>query len=825
MELNAYQREALERFGRWVEALDVARAQSDKMVSALGDAGDDTVMQEAANYPKKAWEAMVGREDVADAHHAGRRDGAGRPIPHACFKIPTGGGKTLVAAAALERLRVKTGLVLWVVPTRKIHEQTRAALRRMDNPVRQRLDRGSGDRVKCMDKEDPFNMDDVKQSLCVMPLTLGAVNRSGKNKDFLLMNQDSGLYQSFFPDSDDAASNAVLLEEHPELERHPDGQVIHSLSNVFRMLRPIVILDEAHRAYGRRGQEYAGMISSLSPRMVVEMSATPNNTISNILVNVSGSDLREEEMIKMPVNLRIQTDPDWKGLLGAAKAHLERLEDDAESLYSATERYIRPIALVRVERTGKDKRDGRFVHSEDARDYLTGKLGVPSDQIAVQTSDQKELDGIKLMSETVPIRWIITQSALMEGWDCSFAYVLVMLDNLKADTSVTQLLGRVLRQPEARLTGTASLDECYVYCHSPDTGAAVASVKGGLEEIGMADMKRMVETSGPAADEVRIRKRPNRDSEALLPLVLHRDGDGWTEIDYGRHVLSEVDFAAVGAPDPSGFSPDPQGWHELSVLADGSRLPGSRFEAHADRTADVADFALPLSETVPNVWQAARISQEFVKKLLRSGKTRADIYNGLPYLVKVLGDYVRQAVDSQAEAVFREKVGRGDIRFDLEIEDRNYRIGTYDVVRGNLLQRDGGGEVQKTLFEPVFEDEFDNDLEMGFAVYLDAKEAVRWWHRVATGGSDAYHLRGWRDVRVHPDFIVMANGAGDRLRLGIYDTKGEHLSGNPDTIYKEDLLKVLEGAFNYGTVTVRGSRMRGEFRLVRENRFEEILAD
>ena len=32
-----------------------------------------------------------------------RTGDAERPIPHVCFKIPTGGGKTLLAAAALEK--------------------------------------------------------------------------------------------------------------------------------------------------------------------------------------------------------------------------------------------------------------------------------------------------------------------------------------------------------------------------------------------------------------------------------------------------------------------------------------------------------------------------------------------------------------------------------------------------------------------------------------------------------------------------------------------------------------------------------------------------
>ena len=112
----------------------------------------------------------------------------------------------------------------------------------------------------------------------------------------------------------------------------------------------------------------------------------------------------------------------------------------------------------------------------------------------------------------------------------------------------------------------------------------------------------------------------------------------------------------------------------------------------------------------------------------------------------MLVDHVMQAVDRQAEVVFREKLGRGDIRFDLEIEDKRYWVGTYDVVEDKLLQRGGGETVQKTLFEPVFEGKFANTLETGFAVYLDTKEAVMWWHRVEAGGSNVYALQGWRGL-------------------------------------------------------------------------------
>jgi type III restriction enzyme len=50
------------------------------------------------------------------------------------------------------------------------------------------------------------------------------------------------------------------------------------------------------------------------------------------------------------------------------------------------------------------------------------------------------------------------------------------------------MIGRVLRQPEAKLTGTPSLNECYVFTFDQEVQAAVDSVRRGLEEEGMGDL-------------------------------------------------------------------------------------------------------------------------------------------------------------------------------------------------------------------------------------------------------------------------------------------------------------------------------------------------
>ena len=47
-----------------------------------------------------------------------------------------------------------------------------------------------------------------------------------------------------------------------------------------------------------RGAEFVRSVSRLDPRMVIELSATPNRGISNLLVDIGGVELKAEEMIQ-----------------------------------------------------------------------------------------------------------------------------------------------------------------------------------------------------------------------------------------------------------------------------------------------------------------------------------------------------------------------------------------------------------------------------------------------------------------------------------------------------------------------------------------------
>ena len=360
MEPKEYQKAALDAFTRWRNALDAAQVQSEADIAALRQVRPDiAIPDDLRNYPKTAWQQLAQAGAVADEKtpYVDRTDDAGRPIPHVCFKVPTGGGKTLLAAASLQRLHRQTGLTLWIVPTRAIYQQTSIALRNREHPYRQMLEMASGGRVKLLEKDDRFTRDDIANYLCVMLLMLPATNRQ-RGREFLRMFRDSGRYPTLFPDSDDLLGDARLLQNYPDLERtSDDGPVKHSLFNVFKMLRPVVILDEAHKAYGARSQqaneEFARAINRLDPSMVIELSATPNRGISNLLVDITGVELKNEEMIKLPVQVASFTNTDWHYTLAQAHDELERLAAEGQSLQMSGGRYIRPIAVVRVSAPAK----------------------------------------------------------------------------------------------------------------------------------------------------------------------------------------------------------------------------------------------------------------------------------------------------------------------------------------------------------------------------------------------------------------------------------------------------------------------------------------
>lgn len=122
-------------------------------------------------------------------------------------------------------------------------------------------------------------------------------------------------------------------------------------------------------------------------------------------------------------------------------------------------------------------------------EILIEEFKIDEKQIAVQTGDKKELDGVDLFSPDCPIRYIITVDALKEGWDCSFAYVLSVVSNMQSATAIEQLIGRVLRMPYIEEKEKKELERSYVYVASSSFEDVAQNIGKTLVDSGFEEME------------------------------------------------------------------------------------------------------------------------------------------------------------------------------------------------------------------------------------------------------------------------------------------------------------------------------------------------
>jgi type III restriction enzyme len=780
------------------------------------------------DFVKEAWQALKDAGKLpasrAEIPFSPRMDGCGRPVPNAVLKVPTGGGKTWLAVSGVSRIMGRylgrnTGFVLWIVPNEAIYSQTLKHLKDRQHPYRLALDRAAAGRVQIMEKSDRLDARDVESNLCVMLLMLQSANR--ETQDSLKMFQDRGDVHGFFPPEGEQEAHQAAIERTPNLSAYTGllPMVKDSLGNALRVIRPVVVLDEGHRAISDLAFR---TLYGFNPCFVLELTATPQDVqprggrnpregrYANVLVEVTGRELDREGMIKMPLNLDPRQETDWKVTLNAALTRLNALDADARRLRADTGRYVRPIMLVQVERTGADQRESGYIHADDVKDWLL-TAGFDQAEIAIKTAQRNDLNAPEnqdLLSPVNRVRAIITRQALQEGWDCPFAYVLCSLAASSNLNAMTQLIGRILRQPEALKTGVASLDECHVITHHADTAAVVEAVKGGLEQDGLGDLVLQVvapDAAGDAKAARKIKRRPAfARTEIYLPKVMIADNGEVRELDYETDVLSAIEWRGFDPKEIAARIPDnaQAAVNQLQRIT----LSGSDDALFVSETVagnsellvfDPAYATRMISDIVPNPF----VAREIVGALIGRLKARGFDGGKLGALASLIVEELRKGLDAaraaQAESLFKAEVTTGRIQFRLRLDGRNWRmpftVETMEPEGARQLVNKNGGALEKSLFSPVYENELNPD-ERDVAVYLDGEKALTWWHRNVA--RTQYGIQGWRKAKIYPDFIFAVRHNGETAKITVLETKGDQLD-NLDTAYKRDVLDFLSGHFRW----------------------------
>ena len=490
-------------------------------------------------------------------------------VPHVCYKVPTGGGKTFLACASVKPIfealpPTRKQAVVWLVPSDSILTQTLAALKNPSHPYRQKLNTDFGGRVEVYSKEEllagqNFSPSTVAEQLSVMVLSYDSFRT--RTKDGRKAYQANGNLASF--------ATAFGAPEQP-IENADET----ALFQVINQLNPVVIVDESHHATSSLSLE---MLTNFNPAFILDLTATPKRQ-ANVISYVDALSLKNESMVKLPVIAYNRSSQ--KDVVTDAIDLRRSLEVAATQQYENGGAYIRPIVLFQAQpKTSEDA-----TSFERLRDKLV-KAGIPAEQIAIKTADVNELKGVDLLSEECPIRFIITVNALKEGWDCPFAYILASLANKTSQVDVEQILGRVLRQPHAKKQPNTLLNMSYVLTSSNDFGVTLKQIVAGLNSAGFS--KRDFRTADQVAFDFTGANQSSKPAPTSSDSVEGMDVEEFLEFDE-EQVAADLD-----AREESASSPEPSPDLTVASMIEQAAQQGADYEQEAEEAAQMGEGFVP----------------------------------------------------------------------------------------------------------------------------------------------------------------------------------------------------------------------------------------
>ncbi|HUC20917.1 MAG TPA: DEAD/DEAH box helicase family protein, partial [Candidatus Polarisedimenticolaceae bacterium] len=674
----------------------------------------------------------------------------------------TGGGKTLIASHALQIIHDNfnkeqngAGLVLWLVPSDAIRQQTLNALKDKNHPYREAIDLHFNSNVKVFTVEEALSgitKNDLTDNLCIIVSSLAAFRR--EDASWLKAFKDNGSLISHFTD---------LVEDNDFLDKTEDGEVINSLANVIKINRPIVILDEGHNAQTALSFD---MFKRMFPSVILELTATPRAE-SNILVVVHASELKAEKMVKIPIYLTNVSQ--WQEAIRDGISKRNELEKVAKNELKATKEYIRPIVLIQAE---QEKEDEDKVYVDKIKEFLLNDLKIDESEIKIKTAKQDQLVGEDLLSKTSKVNYIITVNALKEGWDCPFAYVLVSASKIGSRVAVEQTIGRILRMPNVKDKKNIELNYSYVYSSSENFSKASSAIVKGLENNGYSkdDLKQL---TGPVKSEKGSFNRVFSDKVAIpvisikgagTGLAFNKDliGNGFALNDY----YTDFDFDFINDQD-------------ASVKIDLNEKDGIvRFvQGKLVLVYNLDDFSEEelttwLKKNVQNRVVSGEEMAEFIDKTLAHQLKK--------YSLQELSINRYKLKESISVKVSQTIAGYGKKTFDELLASKKLVVDevSMDLPSSIVLGRLSPEYFSKHLYEkagPL------NGEETEFAFKLNDLANIEWWYR--NREKEDFYLQGWLSSKFYPDFIAKTKGGSYVL----VEYKGEDRLSNNDTAWKKQL--------------------------------------
>jgi type III restriction enzyme len=351
------------------------------------------------------------------------------------FQAPTGAGKTIMLAEALSRIvktKHKKELAFVWISINYLHKQSKDKLE--EYFVNERL-------IDCIGINEISN-NQIQENQIVF------VNWESLNKEGIAL---------FMTDN----------EKDWNLNK-----VVENTKDEYREI--VLIIDESDR--GAKTSKAKEIINIISPKLTIEVSATPKDIASDHKVTVPLSEVIGAGMIKNEIKIN----------LGLAKAELNediiraalKKRTELKKLYQEAGTNINPLLLIQIPR----KKSGEARKPEERMIEILGREGVTTTdrKLAIWLTDSDiNLDYIEKNDSEVDV--LIFKEAIARGWDCPRTSILLLQREWKIENYEfnIQTLGRIMRMPEQKhYEKQPALNAGYVYTASDNFSIVKELAKG-----------------------------------------------------------------------------------------------------------------------------------------------------------------------------------------------------------------------------------------------------------------------------------------------------------------------------------------------------------
>lgn len=650
------------------------------------------------------------------------------------FKSPTGSGKTLMMAEFLKRLidsRIdgKKFSFIWIA-VNKLHDQSRNSLKKYYDQF------GIG--LKCSYFED---LDERKISENeILFLNWASINKGEKGIITRANERDNNL------------SNVVARTKD-------EGRLV------------VLVIDESHHT--AKGEESKSVINEIAPKVTIEVSATPQISDANRIVEVDRVAVRDQEMIKKEVvvnegfeNYEIdkrKNDETADGIVlkAALKKRLE-LQKQFESLESS----VNPLLLIQL----PDTRQGISDKKTEVLALLK-KFGYTTEngKLAIYLSEKDSkinLENIEKNENEVEI--MIFKQAIALGWDCPRAHIIVLFRQWKEETLVfsLQTLGRIMRMPEQKHYSISGLNTAYLYTSLSDIHTRVANDIAHDFKVFEGKRRDDYEAIDLTSYHSKRFREETRLSSDFVPIFFQAaDELKLKERISLKHSI--VDTKLIASGKITDVDKETKGVEKKGTLD----IPKN--EVELQNAFDMFAYE-NLAPFAPEKRSIKRINDSIYKFF--DASRDEDRWPEIQAIV--LAEENRQAVIdviNRAKELYQDAVGKG--KHELLQNDEPWNVP--EIINYNLTF--AKKDYKRSIVQPYYAKmrgnnnlalfEEDSDVEVAFIEYLEKAKQVRWWFKNGKQDGSYFavpYVENGQEKPFYLDFIVMLKDG----RLGLFDTKG-----------------------------------------------------